>query len=189
MKVVAIGTGYVGLVTGVCYASLGHEAVCLDIDVAKVAALNVGQMPIYEPGLKDRMVQAVARGKLRFTTDYAEALAGAEIAFIAVGTPTEEGGSKANTTFVEAAFASILEHHSGPLTVVVKSTVPIGTNDRLQAILEQQAPDARIHLASNPEFLREGAAIDDFLNPDRIVVGPRDSTASQALRMLKSGVH
>ena len=187
MKVVAIGTGYVGLVTGVCYASLGHEAVCLDIDVAKVAALNVGQVPIYEPGLKDRMVQAVARGKLRFTTDYAEALAGAEIAFIAVGTPTEEGGSKANTTFVEAAFASILEHHSGPLTVVVKSTVPIGTNDRLQAILEQQAPDAPIHLASNPEFLREGAAIDDFLNPDRIVVGPRDSTASQALRMLNQG--
>lgn len=185
MKVVAIGTGYVGLVTGVCYASLGHDVVCLDIDAEKIAQLKGGQSPIFEPGLEDRMAQAVKAGKLRFSTDYTSTLQDAQIAIIAVGTPTEEGGSKANTSFVEAAFKSIVEHQgSAPLTVVVKSTVPIGTNDRLKALQQQHAADASIHLASNPEFLREGAAIDDFMNPDRIVVGPRDEIAANALRQL-----
>ena len=184
MKVVAIGTGYVGLVTGVCYASLNIDVVCLDIDAAKIARLEQGHSPIFEPGLEGLMAKAVAGGKLSFSTDYAAALRDADIAIIAVGTPTEEGGSKANTSFVEAAFESILEHHSGELTVVVKSTVPIGTNDRLNELREQKAPVAPIHLASNPEFLREGAAIDDFMKPDRIVVGPRDAAAARALRAL-----
>ncbi|MGB1160250.1 MAG: UDP-glucose dehydrogenase family protein [Alphaproteobacteria bacterium] len=184
MKVVAIGTGYVGLVTGVCYASLGVEVVCLDIDADKIALLESGQSPIFEPGLEGLMTEAVAAGNLTFTTDYSTALSDADIAIIAVGTPTEEGGSKANTRFVEAAFASILEHHSGELTVVVKSTVPIGTNDQLNAMREEDGRGASIHLASNPEFLREGAAIEDFMKPDRIVVGPRDATAAKALRTL-----
>lgn len=184
MKVVAIGTGYVGLVTGVCYASLGHDVVCLDIDADKIARLNAGQSPIFEPGLEERMAQAVDAGKLHFTTDYSSALKDAQIAIIAVGTPTEAGGSKANTSFVEAAFTSILDHHSSTLTVVVKSTVPIGTNDRLHALQEQHPAGASIHLASNPEFLREGAAIKDFMNPDRIVVGPRDDVSASALRQL-----
>ena len=184
MKVVAIGTGYVGLVTGVCYASLGVEVVCLDIDADKIALLESGQSPIFEPGLEGLMTKAVEAGNLSFSTDYPSSLRGADIAIIAVGTPTEEGGSKANTRFVEAAFASILEHHSGELTVVVKSTVPIGTNDHLNAIKEESAGGASIHLASNPEFLREGAAINDFMKPDRIVVGPRDATAAKALRAL-----
>jgi len=184
MKVVAIGTGYVGLVTGVCYSSIGIEVVCLDIDANKIAQLEAGISPIFEPGLEDLMTKAVEAGKLTFSTDYAASLADADIAIIAVGTPTEEGGSKANTRFVEAAFSSILEHHSGTLTVVVKSTVPIGTNDQLNAIKEEIAPDVPIHLASNPEFLREGAAIEDFMKPDRIVVGPRDAIAAKALRSL-----
>lgn len=185
MKVVAIGTGYVGLVTGVCYASLGHDVVCLDIDEAKIAALDAGQSPIFEPGLEELMAKSVSAGTLTFSTDYSASLAGADVAIIAVGTPTEEGGSKANTAFVHAAFASILDQSlEAPLTVVVKSTVPIGTNDTLQAVKQQRAPDAPIHLASNPEFLREGAAIEDFMNPDRIVVGPRDAEASATLRTL-----
>ena len=184
MKVVAIGTGYVGLVTGVCYASLGHDVVCLDIDSGKIESLNNGHSPIFEPGLEDLMAQAVQDGLLHFSTDYVSALSDADVAIIAVGTPTEEGGSKANTSFVDAAFRSILEHQSGELTVVVKSTVPIGTNDRLQRWLEQETTKAPIHLASNPEFLREGAAISDFMQPDRIVVGPRDEKAASDLRRL-----
>lgn len=184
MKVVAIGTGYVGLVTGVCYASLGYDVTCLDIDAGKIEQLRAGQSPIFEPGLEALLAEGITAGLLTFSTDYASALDGADVAIIAVGTPTEEGGSKANTGFVESAFSSILDHHSGPLTVVVKSTVPIGTNDALQAIKTQQAPDAAIHLASNPEFLREGAAIADFMNPDRIVAGPRDGAAANALRAL-----
>ena len=188
MNIVAIGTGYVGLVTGVCYASLGHSVVCLDIDAAKVAGLQDGQLPIYEPGLDGLVQEAVAAGRLRFTTDYDDALDGAELALIAVGTPTEADSKRANTKFVDAAFDAILAaRRSGPLSVVVKSTVPIGTNDRLQARLDasgvQAGPDS-IHLASNPEFLREGAAIDDFMHPDRIVVGPRDGVAAEALRRL-----
>lgn len=184
MKVVAIGTGYVGLVTGVCYASLGHDVTCLDIDDAKVAALKRGESPIFEPGLEDLMASAVQAGTLKFSTDYAAALTGADIAIIAVGTPTEVGGTKANTSYVETAFQSIIDHHSGALVVVVKSTVPIGTNDLLQKMLEEGGSGAPLHLASNPEFLREGAAISDFMQPDRIVVGPRDSTAAAALRRL-----
>ncbi len=201
MKVVAIGTGYVGLVTGVCYASLGLEVVCLDIDTDKIARLQAGHSPIFEPGLEERMAQAVRAGNLSFSTNYGQSLEGADVAIIAVGTPTEEGGSKANTSFVEAAFSSLIDTRlrakqspspakpaMQPLTVVVKSTVPIGTNDRLQAQLDaREAVDggsAGIHLASNPEFLREGAAISDFLEPDRIVVGPRDETAAATLRRL-----
>ena len=125
MNIVAIGTGYVGLVTGVCYASLGHSVVCLDIDAAKIAGLQGGQLPIYEPGLDGLVQEAVAAGRLRFTTDYDDALDGAELALIAVGTPTEADSNRANTKFVDAAFDAILAaRRSGPLSVVVKSTVP-----------------------------------------------------------------
>lgn len=192
MNIVAIGTGYVGLVTGVCYASLGHSVVCLDIDAEKIARLQGGQLPIYELGLDTLVTDAVAAGRLRFTTDYSNALEGAEVAIIAVGTPTETDSNRANTAFVDAAFDAILATpRNRPLSVVVKSTVPIGTNDRLQARLEDSRSNggststaASIHLASNPEFLREGAAISDFMRPDRIVAGPRDEVAAAALRAL-----
>jgi len=171
MRIAMIGTGYVGLVSGVCFSDFGHEVICVDRDASKIARLTAGEVPIYEPGLEDLLARNAAAGRLTFTTDLATAVASADAVFIAVGTPTRRGDGHADLTFVEAATREIAASLQGYTVVVTKSTVPVGTNARVAAILRETAPDADFDVASNPEFLREGAAIEDFMRPDRVVVG------------------
>ncbi len=169
MKIAVVGTGYVGLVTGTCLAETGHTVACLDVDAAKVATLRAGGIPIYEPGLEELVRRNVKERRLSFTTSYAEALQDAEVAFIAVGTPPGENG-EADLRHVLAAAEQIARHVTRPTVVVNKSTVPVGSAEKVQELL---ARDARhpCEVVSNPEFLKEGAAIDDFMRPDRVVVG------------------
>ncbi|MCC5975507.1 MAG: UDP-glucose/GDP-mannose dehydrogenase family protein, partial [Rubellimicrobium sp.] len=171
MRLAIIGTGYVGLVSGVCLSDFGHDVTCVDLDPAKIDRLNRGEAPIYEPGLEPLMARNVAAGRLRFTTDLATAVKAAEAVFIAVGTPTRRGDGHADLTYVMAAAADIARALDGYTVVVTKSTVPVGTNARVREVIRQTRPEAEFDVASNPEFLREGAAIDDFMRPDRIVVG------------------
>ena len=171
MKIAMIGTGYVGLVSGVCFSDFGHEVVCVDKDPRKVEMLKAGQVPIYEPGLEALMAKNVAAGRLSFTGDLREAVAGAEAVFIAVGTPTRRGDGHADLTYVFAAAEEIGRALKGHAVIVTKSTVPVGTNRAVAEVIRKAAPDADFDVASNPEFLREGAAIDDFMRPDRVVVG------------------
>lgn len=171
MKIVMVGTGYVGLVSGVCFSDFGHEVVCVDKDPAKIARLNRGEVPIYEPGLDALMVKNVAAGRLAFTTELAQAVEGAGAIFIAVGTPTRRGDGHADLTYVMAAAAEIGRALTGYAVVVTKSTVPVGTNRKVAEAVRAANPAAEFDVASNPEFLREGAAIDDFMRPDRVVVG------------------
>ncbi|SNX68826.1 UDP-glucose dehydrogenase [Cereibacter ovatus] len=181
MKIAMIGTGYVGLVSGVCFSDFGHEVVCVDKDPAKIAKLNAGIVPIFEPGLDALMARNVAAGRLSFTLDLAQALAGAEAVFIAVGTPTRRGDGHADLTYVMAAaeeIAGALDHYA---VVVTKSTVPIGTNRKVAEVIRATNPAADFDVASNPEFLREGAAIDDFMRPDRVVVGLETDRAKQVM--------
>jgi UDPglucose 6-dehydrogenase len=182
-----IGTGYVGLVTGACFAEVGNDVVCLDVDVAKIAVLEGGGMPIYEPGLKEMVARNRAAGRLRFTTDVAHAVAHGEVLFIAVGTPPGEDGS-ADLSHVVAAATQIGRHMDGPKVVVDKSTVPVGTADRVRdaiaAALAERGVAFAFSVASNPEFLKEGAAVEDFMKPDRIVVGAADERARAVLRAL-----
>ena len=171
MRIAMIGSGYVGLVSGACFADFGHDVVCVDSDAWKIAALDDGIMPIFEPGLKDLVDRNVRDRRLAFTTDLATAIAGAEVAFIAVGTPSRRGDGHADLSYVYAAAAEVARAATGPLVVVTKSTVPVGTGDEVERICREARPDLQIDVVSNPEFLREGAAIGDFKRPDRIVVG------------------
>jgi len=181
MKIAMIGTGYVGLVSGVCLSDFGHSVVCVDKDPEKVAILKAGEVPIYEPGLDALMARNVEAGRLQFTGDLAEALDGAEAVFIAVGTPTRRGDGHADLRFIYAAAEEIARALTGPAVVVTKSTVPVGTNREVARRIAAIRPDADITVASNPEFLREGAAIDDFMRPDRVIVGVEDARAKNVM--------
>ena len=180
-----IGSGYVGLVSGACFADFGHDVVCVDSDAGKIAALEDGIMPIYEPGLKDLVDRNVRDRRLAFTTGLAGAIAGADVAFIAVGTPSRRGDGHADLSYVYAAAAEVARAATGPLVVVTKSTVPVGTGDEVERICRDARPDLQIDVVSNPEFLREGAAIGDFKRPDRIVVG----CASDAAKAVMAAVY
>jgi UDPglucose 6-dehydrogenase len=182
MRIAMIGTGYVGLVSGACFADFGHQVICVDKDAAKIASINQGRMPIWEPGLEDLVKANVERGRLSFTTDLAEAVKDAEAVFIAVGTPARRGDGHADLTYVFDAAREIAAALTGPVVVVTKSTVPVGTGDAIAKILEEAGAPAGTGVASNPEFLREGAAIRDFKIPDRIVVGAEDEATCAALR-------
>ena len=181
MKIAMIGTGYVGLVSGVCFSDFGHEVVCVDLNPDKISMLNAGKVPIYEPGLDDLMARNVAAGRLAFTTDLASAVAGADAVFIAVGTPTRRGDGHADLTYVYAAARDIAAALTGYTVVVTKSTVPVGTNAEVARVIRAAAPDADFDVASNPEFLREGAAIDDFMRPDRVIVGIETQRAAAVM--------
>jgi UDPglucose 6-dehydrogenase len=181
MRIAMIGTGYVGLVSGACFADFGHRVACVDKDSAKIDGLNAGRMPIWEPGLEALVKANAERGRLTFTTDLASAVAGAGAVFIAVGTPARRGDGHADLTFVFDAVREIARVIEPGTVVVTKSTVPVGTGDRIEEILREEGV-SDVSVASNPEFLREGAAIADFKHPDRIVVGAEDERAQEALR-------
>ncbi len=181
MKIAMIGTGYVGLVSGVCFSDFGHDVVCVDKNPDKIAALRNGEVPIFEPGLEQLMAQNVAAGRLTFTLDLAEAVAGADAVFIAVGTPTRRGDGHADLTFVMQAAEEIGQALTGYAVIVTKSTVPVGTNRKVAEVVAAANPAARFDVASNPEFLREGAAIDDFMRPDRVVVGVESPAAQKVM--------
>ncbi|HEV7306944.1 UDP-glucose 6-dehydrogenase [Ensifer sp.] len=171
MKVTMIGAGYVGLVSGVCFADFGHDVVCLDKDESKIDALMQGRIPIFEPGLEQLVASNVASGRLTFTTDLVAAVADSDVIFIAVGTPSRRGDGHADLSYVHAAAREIAENLKGFTVIVTKSTVPVGTGDEVERIIRETNPDADFAVVSNPEFLREGAAIEDFKRPDRIVIG------------------
>ena len=181
MRVAMIGTGYVGLVSGACFADFGHDVTCVDKDRSKIEALKRGEMPIYEPGL-DALVELNFRaGRLRFTTELAEAVRSAEAVFIAVGTPSRRGDGHADLSYVYAAAREVAAALTGFTVIVTKSTVPVGTGDEVERIVAAARPDADVAVVSNPEFLREGAAIRDFKHPDRIVVGTDDPRARDVM--------
>jgi len=181
MRIAMIGTGYVGLVSGTCLADFGHHVTCVDKDQAKIDGLLAGRMPIWEPGLEGLVKANVERGRLEFTTDLAAAVAGAEAVFIAVGTPSRRGDGHADLSYVFAAVEELAGLLEGPVVVVTKSTVPVGTGDRIAALLREKGAPEGTSVASNPEFLREGAAIADFKHPDRILVGAEDGKARDVL--------
>lgn len=187
MKITVVGTGYVGLVSGACLADMGNEVLCLDTDAAKVAMLREGRIPIYEPGLEDLVKRNVAGGRLRFTDDIAASVAFGDVQFIAVGTPPGEDGS-ADLQYVLAAARSIARHMTTRKVVVDKSTVPVGTADKVRAamreVLAARGVDVPFSVASNPEFLKEGAAINDFMSPDRIIVGADDEHTIDTMRRI-----
>ncbi len=187
MKVTVIGTGYVGLVTGTCLAEVGNEVMCLDVDSKKIDILRAGGIPFYEPGLEDMVKRNAAAGRLFFTTDVAESVAFGDIQFIAVGTPPDEDGS-ADLQYVLAAARNVAKHMKNFKLVVDKSTVPVGTADKVRAAmldeLSKRGMTIEFCVASNPEFLKEGAAVDDFMKPDRIVIGTDSERATQLLRQL-----
>ncbi|MBX9933489.1 MAG: UDP-glucose/GDP-mannose dehydrogenase family protein [Methylobacterium sp.] len=182
MKIAMVGAGYVGLVSGTCFADFGHEVVCIDQNQAKIAALHEGRMPIYEPGLDALVADNVRRKQLTFTTELAPAVAKADAVFIAVGTPSRRGDGFADLSYVHAAAREIADALTGYTVVVTKSTVPVGTGDEVERIIRERAPQAEIGVVSNPEFLREGAAIEDFKRPDRIVIGTEDARAEAVMR-------
>ncbi|KAB2855913.1 MAG: UDP-glucose/GDP-mannose dehydrogenase family protein, partial [Bauldia sp.] len=177
MRIAVIGTGYVGLVSGACLADFGHQVTCVDLDHDKIAALRAGRIPIFEPGLDRLVADNAAAGRLGFSIDLEPAVAEADVVFIAVGTPSRRGDGYADLSYVHAEAASIARALSGFTVVVTKSTVPVGTGDDVERIIAETNPDADVAVVSNPEFLREGAAIEDFKRPDRIVVGLEDERA------------
>lgn len=181
MKIAMIGTGYVGLVSGVCFSDFGHEVVCVDKDPRKIEMLERGEVPIYEPGLDLLMAKNVDAGRLTFTLDLAEAIKDADAVFIAVGTPTRRGDGHADLTYVMAAAEEIAKAADHYMVIVTKSTVPVGTNAKVREVVAAANPDLDFDVASNPEFLREGAAIDDFMKPDRVVVGVETDRAAQVM--------
>ena len=179
-----IGSGYVGLVSGACFADFGHEVICVDKDEKKIAALLEGRMPIFEPGLDHLVSSNVAAGRLRFTTDLPEGVKDADAVFIAVGTPSRRGDGHADLSYVYGAAKEIAGAISGFTVIVDKSTVPVGTGDEVERIIREANPDADFAVVSNPEFLREGAAIDDFKRPDRVVIGGDDPRALEVMRQI-----
>ncbi len=184
MRVAMIGTGYVGLVSGACFADFGHVVTCIDKDPSKIERLEKGEIPIFEPGLDDLVARNVREGRLFFTLEGAEAVKNAEAVFIAVGTPTRRGDGHADLSYVYAAAEEIAGLIDGFTVIVTKSTVPVGTGDEVEAIIKRVRPDAQFAVVSNPEFLREGAAIEDFKRPDRVVVGTEDERAQAVMREL-----
>ena len=181
MKIAMIGTGYVGLVSGVCFSDFGHEVVCVDKNPHKIELLTQGEIPIYEPGLDQLLARNVAASRLSFTQDLHAAVTGADAVFIAVGTPTRRGDGHADLTYVMQAAEEIAAALSHYTVIVTKSTVPVGTNAAVEEVIRKVRPDAEFDVASNPEFLREGAAIDDFMRPDRVVVGTRSERARNVM--------
>lgn len=181
MRIAVIGTGYVGLVSGVCFSDFGHEVICVDKDPEKIAQLTSGKVPIYEPGLEALMAKNVDAGRLTFTENLPEAMKGAEAIFIAVGTPTRRGDGHADLTYVMAAAEEIAHNLTDYAVVVTKSTVPLGTNRKVKQTIAKANPNADFDVASNPEFLREGAAIEDFMKPDRVIVGVQNDRAEEVM--------
>ncbi|MBC7505908.1 MAG: UDP-glucose/GDP-mannose dehydrogenase family protein [Sandarakinorhabdus sp.] len=184
MRVAMIGSGYVGLVSGACFADFGHDVTCVDVDPKKIDRLNQGIMPIFEPGLAELVTGNAAAGRLKFTTDLVQGITGAEAIFIAVGTPSRRGDGHADLSYVYAAAGEIAAAITGYTVIVTKSTVPVGTGDEVERVIRQANPDAAFAVVSNPEFLREGAAIQDFKRPDRIVVGTEDPRARDVMTEL-----
>jgi UDPglucose 6-dehydrogenase len=184
MRVAMIGTGYVGLVSGACFADFGHHVTCIDKDESKIARLKEGGIPIYEPGLDLLVATNVKEGRLFFTTEAEQAVREADAVFIAVGTPSRRGDGHADLSYVYAAAEEVAGYVDGFTVVVTKSTVPVGTGDEIEAIFKRVRPDAQVAVISNPEFLREGAAIEDFKRPDRVVVGTTDERAQAVMREL-----
>ena len=188
MDIAVIGTGYVGLVTGAGLADFGNDVICVDVDVRKIDALKNGQIPIYEPGLDTLVSKNVGEGRLRFTTDLPEAIRAAKAIFIAVGTPPKPDGS-ADLRFVEDVARSIAKHMNGPKLVITKSTVPIGTGRMIEQIIASEGNGHRASVCSNPEFLREGSAIEDFMKPDRVVIGASDPEAAEMMKEIYAPLH
>jgi UDPglucose 6-dehydrogenase len=183
MHIAVIGTGYVGLVTGACFAEFGVDVTCVDVDSEKIAQLSSGEMPIYEPGLEQLVTKNMQSGRLQFTTNVKKAVEQALVVFLAVGTPPKADGSP-DLSFVEVAARSVAEHMNGYKVIVTKSTVPIGTGEYLRRLIREHNPLLNFGIVSNPEFLREGAAIIDFMRPDRVVIGSRDEEAIAIMRDL-----
>jgi UDPglucose 6-dehydrogenase len=181
MRIAMIGTGYVGLVSGACFADFGHNVVCVDKDAGKIASLLQGVMPIFEPGLDELVARNAREGRLEFTTDLATAVKSADVVFIAVGTPSRRGDGHADLSYVHGAAREIAAAISRYTVVVTKSTVPVGTGDEVESIIREFKPKADFAVVSNPEFLREGAAINDFKRPDRIVIGTEDARAREVM--------
>jgi UDPglucose 6-dehydrogenase len=177
MRIAMIGSGYVGLVSGACFADFGHDVTCVDMDPGKIERLNAGVMPIFEPGLEQLVASNARAGRLSFTTSLEDGIAGAEAIFIAVGTPSRRGDGHADLSYVHAAAADIARALKSYAVIVTKSTVPVGTGDEVERIMAEANPAAEFAVVSNPEFLREGAAIGDFKRPDRIVMGTEDARA------------
>ena len=184
MNVVMIGSGYVGLVSGACFAEFGADVTCVDVDASKIERLQRGEVPIYEPGLDALMARNVEAGRLRFTTELSPAVGEADLVFIAVGTPTRRGDGHADLSYVYAAARDVAKHLEGYTVIVDKSTVPVGTARQVARIVREERPEADFDVASNPEFLREGAAISDFMRPDRVVIGVESPRAEALLREL-----
>ena len=184
MNVVMIGSGYVGLVSGACFAEFGADVTCVDVDASKIERLQRGEVPIYEPGLDALMARNVAAGRLRFTTELSPAVGEADVVFIAVGTPNRRGDGHADLSYVYAAARDVAKHLEGYTVIVDKSTVPVGTARQVARIVREERPEADFDVASNPEFLREGAAISDFMRPDRVVIGVESPRAEARLREL-----
>src|SRR5271166_3033456 len=181
MKIAMIGSGYVGLVSGVCFADFGHNVTCVDKDPGRIESLLRGEIPIFEPGLEELVAKNVRQQRLSFSTDLAVAVAEADAVFIAVGTPSRRGDGHADLSYIYAAARDIATALKGFTVIVTKSTVPVGAGDEVERIIAEARPDAEFAVASNPEFLREGAAIDDFKRPDRIVVGTTDPRAREVM--------
>ena len=184
MKLAVIGTGYVGLVSGACFSEFGFDVTCIDKDAGKIDSIKAGIMPIYEPGLEDLVARNVAANRLHFTTELGPVVAEADAVFIAVGTPTRRGDGHADLTYVFDAARELAGHLTGYTVIVTKSTVPVGTGREVESIIRTTSPNADFDVASNPEFLREGAAISDFMRPDRVVVGAESERAQDVLRAL-----
>src|SRR6056297_708611 len=182
MKIAMIGTGYVGLVSGVCFSDFGHGVICVDKDPSKIEMLERGEVPIYEPGLEQLLAKNVEAGRLSFTTDLEAALDNVEAVFIAVGTPSRRGDGHADLTYVMAAAQEVAGLLKDYAVIVTKSTVPVGTNRQVKQAVRKANPELEFDVASNPEFLREGAAIDDFMKPDRVVVGVQTERAAEVMR-------
>jgi UDPglucose 6-dehydrogenase len=182
MRIAMIGTGYVGLVSGACFSDFGHEVICVDNDSAKIAQLQAGAIPIFEPGLDMLVARNVEAGRLSFSTELGAAVRSAAAVFLAVGTPSRRGDGFADLSFVYAAAEAIADQIVDFTVVTTKSTVPVGTNDEIEAIIRKRRPDVDFAVVSNPEFLREGAAIEDFKHPDRVVVGTEDERAQRVMR-------
>lgn len=184
MKIAMIGTGYVGLVSGVCFSDFGHEVVCVDKNQDKLALLRAGQTPIFEPGLDTLMARNMAANRLSFTDDLKQATDGADAVFIAVGTPSRRGDGHADLSYVFGAVKEVAEALSKSTVIVTKSTVPVGTNRKVAELIKETRPDLECDVVSNPEFLREGAAIEDFMHPDRVVIGVQSEHGAQIMQQV-----
>ncbi len=184
MRIAMIGTGYVGLVSGTCFSEFGWNVICVDKDEGKISALHEGRIPIFEPGLNSLVASNVKAERLTFTTDLNHAVKGADAVFVAVGTPTRHGGGHADLSYVHGAAEEVARAMEGYTVVVNKSTVPVGTGDAVERIIRETRPDAEFDVISNPEFLREGSAIEDFMRPDRVIIGTDSERAQDVMRQL-----